>query len=122
MNVAQLLDKLLIMADVEAVVAFLPKMLCVSDEPARDPLLQRLDGMCDRFALRLADQQMNVFGHDHIAEYAQPETAPDALQRRLKGVRLGAAQRRTAVIAAKRNEMALSRLVEAPQSPGHGTL
>ena len=118
MDVAQLLDKLLIIADVEVVVAFLPRMLCVSDEPARDPLLQRLDGMCDRFALRLAHQQMNVFGHDHIAEYAQPETASDALKSRHNGIRLGATERWTAVIAAKRNEMALSRLVEAPQSPG----
>lgn len=51
-----------------------------------------------------------------------PAGVSDALKRRLKGIRLGTTERGTAMIAAKRNEMPLSRFFEAPQSPGHGTV
>jgi hypothetical protein len=57
---------------------------------------------------------MNVFGHDHVAEHAQSKTASDALKGRLNGLlRLRGTERRQAMIAAKRDEMALSGLVEA---------
>jgi hypothetical protein len=45
--------------------------------------------------LRLADQQMNVFRHDHIAEDTRITPAAHALQRLLKdATRLRAAQQR----------------------------
>jgi hypothetical protein len=72
--------------------------------------------------LRLADQQVNLFGHDHIAERAHSETASEALKCRFNGTHLGTTERWTAMIAAEGNEVALAGFVEAPQSPGHGIL
>jgi hypothetical protein len=43
-------------ANIEIVVAFLPEVLRSADEPARDPLFQRLDGVGERLPPRLADQ------------------------------------------------------------------
>jgi hypothetical protein len=42
--------------------------------------------MSECIAPRLADQQMNVFGHGHTAEHTESKTASDALERRLKGL------------------------------------
>jgi len=68
----------------------------------------------ERLPPRFADQQMNMFGHDHVAEHAQSKTTSDALECRLNGLlRLRGTERRQAMIAGKGDEMALSGWVEA---------
>ena len=80
MNIAQLLHKLPIVPDVEIVITLLPEVLGLADQPPRHALLQRLERIGQRFFLRLAQQQMHVLGHDHIAVHAKPERVADALQ------------------------------------------
>ncbi len=43
MNVSQFLKKLVVIADIEIVIALLQEMVRLTDEPSRDALLERLD-------------------------------------------------------------------------------
>jgi len=86
MNVVQLLDKLIVIANVEIVVALLPEMLSLANQSARDSLLQRLDRVGESVLPRFAKQQVNVFGHDHISVDAKFEAeahSPRARPQRL---------------------------------------
>lgn len=57
----------------------------VEEDPAIDAWMKS-----KRVALRLAQQHVNVFGHDHIGEHAQSVSTPDLFQRGDKDVlRLG---------------------------------
>ena len=76
MNVAQLLHKLLIIADIEIVVPLLPEMLGIANQTPRYSLLQRLEGIGQRVLLRFAEQQVNMLGHDYIAINVECVTAP----------------------------------------------
>ena len=70
---------------------------------------------------RFADQQMNVFGHHHIAEHYPLITPPHVLQHSEEQVAArGAGQQGLAVIATKRQEMQIVSALPALQSPWHG--
>ena len=66
MHVAQLFDPLLLCPHVEVVVARLPKVFAVADQPPRHRLFQRLQCSRQRASLWFADQQMHVFRHDDV--------------------------------------------------------
>ena len=72
----------------------------------RHDLLQHLDGDRQAALLRLAYQQMNVFGHDHIAEDTQIIPAAHPLQCLLEdATRLRAAQQRSPAITTEGDEV-----------------
>ena len=81
MNLSQLLHKLRMVAEIEVVAALLPEVISRADQSSRDTLFERLDRACEPVALRFADEQVDVLGHDDIAKHPQPEAASDALQR-----------------------------------------
>jgi hypothetical protein len=56
MNVSQLLKELVVIADIEIVIALQPEMFRLADEPSRDALLERLDRIGESAALRLAEK------------------------------------------------------------------
>ena len=68
MNIAQLLDKFVVLPDIEIVIAFLPEVLGLADEPAGDSLLEGLNRNGERIAMGLAKQQVDVLGHDDVSE------------------------------------------------------
>lgn len=84
MHVAELLDALAVGPDIEVVVARLPEGRAGA-ELARRRLLENLEGGSQGAALRLADQQMDVFRHDHVAANDKPVPAADALHGLLDG-------------------------------------
>lgn len=120
MDVMELLHKLFTITNVEIVVALLPEMVSVADQAARDSLLQRLQGIGQSVALRLAEQKMNVFRHDDVAVNTEAEVAAHSLQGVLKNlpVCVGREQRAT-VITTEGYEMALSGVVISLEAPGH---
>lgn len=80
MNIAQLFDKLTVIPNIEIVITLLPEVFLFADQPARDALLERLDRVGECGTLRLAQQQVNVLGHDHIGEDAQFVSTPDSFK------------------------------------------
>ena len=85
MNITQRLGKLIVVADVDIVIAPLPEALCFPDQAARDALLERFDRDGERVSVRLAHQEMDMFGHDDVSEHPQAISAPDAFERGDKG-------------------------------------
>jgi hypothetical protein len=120
MDISQFLDKLVVVPNIEVVVALLPEMFCPANEPSRNPLLERPNRIGKRALYRLAEQQMHVIRHDDIPEHAQSITAPYALERSFESQPcLMRSQRCPTVIAAERDEVGLSGLMETFQSGRH---
>ena len=120
MNIAQLFHKLALIANVEIVVTFLPKVLRVPNQPPRHALLQRLENIGERTALRFVEQQVNVFWHDYIAVHAKSETAPDTLQRGLESSpACHRGEQWTTTVATESDKVTLPRLLKAFESPRH---
>jgi len=70
--------------------------------------------------LRLAQQQVNMFGHDYIAADTKFETEAHTLQRSLENLPGdGCREQGTAMIAAEGHEVRLPRRVKSFQSPRH---
>ena len=98
----------------------LPQETRLADEPSRDALLERLDRIGEGAALRLAEQQMNVLGHDDVPEDTQFVSTPDSFQRGHKYLlRFGRVEERAPLIAGEGNEVRTLRLVETLESPSH---
>ena len=57
MNIAKLLHKLRVIANVEIVIPLLPKMLRIANQPPRHSLLQRLQRVSQGIFFRFAEQQ-----------------------------------------------------------------
>ena len=80
MDVAQLLHKLRVIANVEIVVPLLPEMLSIADQAPRYSLLQGLQRIGQRVLLRFAEQEVNMLRHDYVPVHLKPEAAPHSLQ------------------------------------------
>ena len=118
MNVPQLFHKLRLISHIEIVVALLPEMLGLANQPPRDSLLQRLDRVGESLQLRLAEQQVNVFGHDDIAVDAKSEAEAHALQRVLENLSGdGCRERGPTMVTAEGHEVSLPGRLESFQSP-----
>jgi hypothetical protein len=120
MDIAELFHELRFITDIEIVVTLLPKMLGLADQTPRYSLLERLERISKRPPPRLADQQVNVFRHYHVAVDAKSKTAPDALQPELEGLlRRCPRLRRATTVATERHKMTLPGFVESFQTPRH---
>jgi len=70
--------------------------------------------------LRFAEQQVNVFGHDHITVDAKVETDAHTLQRGLENLPGdGCRERGTTMVTAEGHEVGLSGRVKSFESPRH---
>ncbi len=120
MNIPKLFYKLAVIPDIEIVVTLLPEVIGPANQSPRYALLQRFERIGERSLSGLADQQVHVFRHDHVAVDAQLETPSDALKRNLKRMLCQRiAERLSATVAAERYKMGLPRLLESFQSPRH---
>jgi hypothetical protein len=120
-NIAKLLNKLIVRPDVEIVIPLLPEMRGLSNQPPRYALFQRLDRIGKRAALRLAQQQMHMVGHDNVGVDTKIKAASDPLKSSLENTPC----RRTAKImppmpAGERDKVRLSGRVKAFQPCRHG--
>jgi hypothetical protein len=121
-NVVELLYKLRMIANVEVVVALPPEMLGVPDQPPCHSFLQRLGERRLRWgsSLGLADQKVNVLGHDDVSVDAKAEAAAHALKGVLKDVSARVVREQgTAVIRREGHEMALPGMVITRKAPRH---
>lgn len=84
-DVFQFLDALLGSANVEVVVTGLPEASVGCLEFLGDGLLQRLYGPRESRAFWFADEQVDVLGHDHVADHVEPITATGLFERALEG-------------------------------------
>jgi hypothetical protein len=145
MNVMELLYKLRMIANVEIIIALLPEVIGFSDQTPRHALLQRLQSIGERALLRfaesvrvptqakirlewatvgvrLADEKMNVLGHDNIAIDAKAECDAHAFESVFKDSAAGIGREQTAaMVTTKRYEMALPGVVITLQAPRHET-
>jgi hypothetical protein len=120
MDVMELLQELLMIANVEIVVALLPEMIGVSNQTPRYALLQGFEGIRQGVPFRLAYQKVDVFRHDNVSIDAHAETAAHALKSALKHLSTRVIREQgAAVVTAKRDEMALSGVVIALETPWH---
>jgi len=74
-HVVQLLKALVFAPNVEIVIPRLPKVAGVArHQPARHRLFHRLNGRGKKAPFRLADQQVDMFGHDHVSVHEKSVT------------------------------------------------
>src|SRR5271157_4194029 len=119
-NVAQLLDALALSPHVEIVIAGLPEVLEVTNQPSRNRLFDGLHRAGQRSVFRFADQQMHVLGHDHIADYIEVVASPALFQRDFKQMhRAGARQQRLTLVATEGDEVKVSSFLITLQSARH---
>ncbi len=80
MDVPQLLDPPSLAPDIEIVIPSQPERTALRfAQLAGNILLQHLQGERKLSPLRLADQQMNVLGHHHVASDAEAIPSPHPL-------------------------------------------
>jgi hypothetical protein len=80
-DITQLFNMLLIVANVEVIISRLPEMQRVADQSTLYSLLQRFDCVGQCVSLRFAEKEMNVLGHDDIAINAQLVALSNAFER-----------------------------------------
>ena len=136
MHIAKFLDSLAGGTDVEVIVPGLPNALrrvveqvhwCAATSSAllgqhapRKAEFQRLYGPRQRSLWRLADQEMNVFGHHHVADDHPLVTLPNLFQHFHEQVTARAAgQPRLSPVTAKRQEVQIVSALSALQTPWH---
>ena len=126
MHVAQLLDPLGTAPDVEVVKAFLPDVVWILLEgsglggiaatthlpqnAARKAEFESLHDSRRSPLLRFANQQMNVLGHDHVADDHELISAPDSLKN---------GEKQIATVATAGDEMQVSASVVTGWVEGH---
>jgi len=92
-------------------------------KPMRRILLEHLQSSRERAALRFADQQVNVFGHDHIAGDEESVPLANSLERLFEdiaGVRSG--QESITMMTAEGYEVETFSLLDALESPWHAAI
>ena len=67
-------------ADIGVEIAWLPELQAIASELAGSDLLERLEKLRHEDGGRLVDQQVNVFGHQHVSVDPCPMTRPGLFQ------------------------------------------
>jgi hypothetical protein len=120
MNVTQLLNKLLPVANIEIVVPILPEMRAFAGQPPRNALLQTLQHNCKRRALGFAEQQVYVLQHHDVAKDTEMVHPSHAFKSRFEGAgRLDVGKDFLAAMAAESYKVSLPGFVKAVKSPWH---
>ena len=86
MNVAQLLDKLFVVTNVEIVIALLPEVLMITDQAPRCTLLQGLERISETASFGLTHQKMNVLWHHDVAIDTKSVASAYAFERVFKSL------------------------------------
>lgn len=71
----------------------------------------------------LADEKMNVLGHDHVASHDKTVTMPCLFQDEKEQVAaLCCSEQGTALVATESDEVEIACVVTAPETGGHGEI
>jgi hypothetical protein len=123
-HVSQFLDSLVLAPNVEIIVPREPEGAALGRmKQVRRILLEHLQRSRERAAFRFAEQQVNVFGHDHIAGDKKSVPLADSLEGLLEdiaGVRVR--QQRLAIMTAEGYEVQTFGLLNALESPWHAAI
>ena len=134
MNIFELLYELLVISDIEVVIALLPEMslsaplkpafgliglilVLATSSPTQSPrhtLLQRLDRLSKGLHFGFTQEQMHVVRHHHICVHAQSKSAADSFKGdfKLSSARLRSEQA-LVLITRESHEVALARVLKA---------
>jgi hypothetical protein len=133
----ELLYKLLVITNIEIIIAPLPEVIGISDQMPRHSLLQRLEGIGERALLGvptqakiglewatvgvgLADEDVNVLRHHDVAVDAKAEVAADAFESVLEHSTARVVDKEgSAMITTKRYEMTLPGVLITLEAPRH---
>src|ERR1035437_2072549 len=120
-DVTQLLDPLGLTPNIKVVIARLPQQTALRRTQAtRDVLLEDLQRDRKLGPFRFADQQMNVFGHDHVPGEVESIPLPRLLEGLLEDVAgPRCAEKGSALIAAKRHKVQTACFLKALEAPRH---
>jgi len=94
-------------------------MLPIANQTPRYSLLQRFQRIGQRIPLRFAKQQVHMLRHNYIPVNLKPETVADALQGQLKDSACIGGKQKTTMVAAERDEVALTTVRKTRESPWH---
>ena len=120
MDVAQFLHIRAVQMNVEIVIALLPEMIAASDQLSRDSLLECLECLRKVGTYRFAYEKMHVLGHHDVAINQQSVLPTASFECEFEDVfRVGGTQEWASKITAEGNEVNLTELLVALQSPGH---
>jgi hypothetical protein len=123
-RVPQLFQEFALIPDISIVVTLLPKYAVVSAlviQALRVGQLEVVDRVCEQALSWLAQEKMHVVRHDHEGVDTQIELSAHAFQNLDKQVAaIRGTQTRAAMIASERDEVGLSRMLEALESAWHG--
>jgi hypothetical protein len=122
-HVTQLLHVLAVGEDVEIVVAYLPELGSVAFEQLRGFTLEDAEGCREGVELRFGDKQVNVLGHEDVAEDVKLMSSSDAFEGLLKDdARVVVVEVRKPAITAKGDEVVAAFGLVALQSARHGVI
>ena len=89
-------------------------------QPADKSQFQRLDRERKVPSLRLTEQKMDMFRHNHISENSKPVSASDSFESRKKKITSKwVIKEWTPLVATERYEMKIASTIEAPWMIGH---
>jgi len=113
-DVAKFLCELLVVADIEIVITFLPKVRGLANQSARHSLLQRLDCIRESCLLRFADEKMDVLRHYDISVDVEFKVAAHSFKCGFEDAcGIGGGERFSAMVAAEGYKVRLPGFVES---------
>ena len=119
MDVSQLLIEFRRIANVAVVVALLPERTRAA-QPLGKRQFEKMHRIGQSFRTRLANQQVNVFGHDDVSVNAHLEAQSHAFERLNKEViDMRRCEVRAPLVTTECEEMGLPGFVESSQSARH---
>jgi hypothetical protein len=122
-NVANHFGPVCFATNVRVKITRLPELRAISSQLAGSDLLERLQKLRQEQVRRLVDQQVNMFGHQHVSVNPGLMTCPGLFQKvfdRFFGP--GSPKERKPVKAAERDEVKGFRTLEPLQAIGHGAI
>ena len=117
-HVVQLLHAPRVVVHIEVVIALLPEWALGAAK--RDGEFERVDRVSNCALARLADEQMDVLGHDDVSSYNKLQTVAGALKSILKeAARGGSPEMRKPMETTERDEVEVTGLVVTNKSARH---
>jgi hypothetical protein len=119
-DVAELLDEFVVGEDVEIVIAGLPELRARAFEEFRGLPFKNAEGGCERTELRLADEKVDVLGHEDVREHEEVVSASELFERVEKdGAGVVICQVREALVTTEGEEVVVAFSLETLQTARH---
>lgn len=119
-DVAELFYELALGEDVEVVVADLPELLAVAFEGLRGLAFEDVQGAGEGPGFRFAEEEMDVLGHEDVAEDVEAVASPELFECGFEGgAGVVVAEKRETLVTAEGDEVVVAFGLVAPEIFGH---